>query len=158
MRINALRRELATLLDGRKTNRQPALRRSIREEWLYATDIAALLSGSEEAQLQSELSAAGWEFLRENDWILLKKSAAEPPEDWYEGQFGTESSCCLSLLERHAEDCGDDPAPVQRALIKAGEQGTAAYERICRSIHRDWAQRLRQKRQLPDISRKYFGA
>ena len=45
MRINALRKELAALLDDSGARRKPALRRSLREDWLYATDYPVLCSG-----------------------------------------------------------------------------------------------------------------
>ena len=158
MQINALRKELSQLLTGCRPFRSPALRRSVRDEWLYATDIIGLLSGEEAGRLRRELAEAGWEYQQESAWLLLRKRMPEPPGTWFEGSFGPEAGCCLSLLERHTADCREDPAMVHIALIKAGEEGEKAYEALCGRIHMDWAQRLRQKQQLPDVSLKYFGA
>ena len=102
MRINALRKELAALLDNSGAQRKPALRRSLREDWLYATDYPALCSGSMPETVMEQLKTAGWETAPDGDWLQLRKPAGEPPEDWYEGSFGPEAACCLSLLERHA--------------------------------------------------------
>ena len=83
--------------------------------------------------------------------------AGEPPEDWYEGNFGPEAACCLSLLERHAGTACGAPEAVQRTLIKAGEEGGKAYETACAELHREWAERLRRGEPLPAVSRRYFG-
>ena len=157
MRINALRKELAALLDDSGARRKPALRRSLREDWLYATDYPVLCSGGMPDTLRDRLEAAGWEMVLDGEWLQLRKPAAEPPENWYEGSFGPEAACCLSLLERHAGTACGAPEAVQRALIKAGEEGGKAYETACAELHREWAERLRHGEPLPAVSRRYFG-
>ena len=157
MRINALRQELAAMLSALPACRAPALRRSIREEWIYATDLPMILSGREAELLRKKLTAAGWEYTEESGWLLLRKPAEEPPEDWYEGAFGPEAACCASLLRRHPAEPEADPQAIQRMLIKAGEEGTKAYEEACAKLHEAWAARLREGYALPAISRKYFG-
>ena len=155
MRMNALRKELAALLDSVPARRPPALRRSAEAEWLYATDFpAAGGEGAQEALLE-RLREAGWEYAETAGWIQVRKSAAEPPEGWYEGGFGPEARCCLSLLERHAAT--GDPGTVRLTLVKAGEQGSRAYEDACAKLHREWAAMLRRKEPLPAVSRRYFG-
>ena len=157
MRINALRKELAALLDNSGAQRKPALRRSLQEDWLYATDYPALCSGSMPETVMEKLETAGWETAPDGDWMQLRKPAGEPPEDWYEGNFGPEAACCLSLLERHAGTACGAPEAVQRTLIKAGEEGGKAYETACAELHREWAERLRRGEPLPAVSRRYFG-
>ena len=157
MRINALRKELTALLNKRPLHRTPAIRRSGQDEWLYATDIPALLSAEETASLREELDAAGWENTQDRGWILLRKEAAEPPEGWYEGTFGPEAACCASLLDRHPGSPESNARAAERLLIKAGEEGPGAYEKACRTLHRQWAERLRRGEPLPSVSRRYFG-
>ena len=157
MRINALRKELADLLGSCPADRTPALRRSLREEWLYSTDIPALISPDRLRLLRDELSRAGWECAEEGGRLELRKPAGEPPEGWFEGTFGPEAACCLSLLERHAGDAGADPEAAERLMIKAGEEGEKALESACGKLHREWAERLRKREPLPAISRGYFG-
>ena len=154
---NALRKELAALLTAPEGNRQPVIRRSAAEAWLYATDLPILYGGSAPDGVLSALSAAGWTFLPEKGWLLLTKPAKEPPEDWYDGNFGLEASCCRSLLDRHPSADGEPSDEAQRRLIKAGEEGEKAYEDACAALHREWAERLRTGRPMPDLDRRYFG-
>ena len=157
MRINALRRELSEKLTAVPTDRPPAVRRSRRDEWLYATDIKLLLSGKAMESLLNELAAEGWEWTEEQGWLLLRKPAEEPPDGWYDGAFGPEAACCASLLDRHPGRPGSAAERAQRALIKAGEEGEKAYEAACACLHREWAERLRCGEPLPALSSRYFG-
>lgn len=154
---NALRNELAELLAVTPGNRTPAIRRSLHDDWLYATDLPGLHHGSIPQALQEALAGAGWEYMQEGDWLLLRKPAPAPPENWFAGTFGPEAACCLSLLDRHGDPYGEPADAVQRRLIKAGEEGVKAYEDACRAIHREWAEHLRQGKPLPAVSRQYFG-
>lgn len=154
---NALRTELSALLRAPEGSRAPALRRSLRADWLYAADLPVLYGGNLPEELLSRLKDAGWEAEPDGGWLQLRKPAPEPPEGWYGGSFGPEAACCLSLLERQ-RPCDGDPEPAQRMLIKAGEEGPEAYETACASLHRDWAECLRRGETLPDLSRRYFGA
>ena len=77
-------------------------------------------------------------------------------EGWYEGPFGPEADCCLSLLVRHPASAGEPSDKAQRMLIKAGEEGEKAYEGACAALHREWAERLRKGDSMPDISQRYF--
>lgn len=155
---NALRKELAELLAVPQDSRRPAIRRSLQEMWLYVTDVLLLYGGSAPDDLLHALSCAGWEYAQDGYWMQLRKTAHEPPEDWYAGTFGPEAACCLSLLERHpVSDC-EPSGKAQRMLIKAGEEGEKAYEETCAAIHREWAELLRKGYSIPKISRKYFGA
>ena len=61
--VNALRKELQILMQTKRTSRPPVLRRSLVEEWLYATDFPAAggegVQGQEDGadQLPPELNA-----------------------------------------------------------------------------------------------------
>ena len=154
---NALRKELAALLAVPQGNRQPVIRRSLTEAWLYATDLPALYDGEIPDGILSALESAGWTCQPENGWLLLTKTAKEPPEGWYNESFGPEAACCRSLLERHPAK-GEEPSEAdQRLLIKAGEEGEKAYEEACAVLHGKWAERLRKGQSLPDLDRRYFG-
>ena len=94
----------------------------------------------------------------------MDRRTAEPPEGWYEGEYGPEARCCLSLLERHpygneGGSCPEDREAERtvRALIKAGEKGQKAYAALCRELHREWAGRLRRKEPIPGIHPGFFG-
>ena len=157
MRINGLRKELTGILKSRPLIRPPAVRRSSQREWLYATDIFILIKEEERDPLLKELAGAGWECQEEFGWLQMRKEAEEPPEDWYDGPFGSEAGCCSSLLERHPGRTDSMAGSTQRLLIKAGEEGINAYEAACRQLHREWAENLRLGEPLPAISRRYFG-
>ena len=158
MRMNALRKELQELMKIPQAARQPVLRRSIAEDWLYATDLPAVCNGESLSLFLDSIRKAGWEYAEEKGWILMRKPADKPPEEWYDGSFGTEAGCCLSLLERHERQAIDEPETVQRTLIKAAEEGEKKYEAACAAIHREWAERLRRGESLPGIDRAYFAA
>lgn len=154
---NALRLELCELLKAPAGSRAPAIRRSLLDEWLYASDLPALYGGSVPEGIMTALESTGWEYAQDNKWLQLRKTAEEPPDNWYEGPFGPEAACCLSLLRRHPVSTLPSDA-AQRRLIKAGEEGENAYEDACEAVHREWAERLRTGNALPAISGRYFGA
>lgn len=154
MRTNALRKELINITAAFGLARFPALRRSLREEWLYAADLPGFCAPDSLAQIRKKLAEAGWETREEQGWLQLRKAAPEPPEGWFEGPFGPEASCCLSLLSRHKGTAED--GLTQRLLIKAGEEGAEAYETVCLRLHREWAARLRDGKKLPAVSLRYF--
>lgn len=156
MRYNALRLELAEFIAGVGGERKPALRRSRREDRMYATDLAGMPEGPERDALADRLWEAGWDVEDAGGWLELRKRAAEPPEGWYDGAFGPEAACCRRMLERHPEQGKEDIEAVCR-LVKAGEEGPEAYELACREIHGRFAERLRRKEKLPKISMDYFG-
>ena len=154
---NALRKELSALLTAPTGKRQPVIRRSLSEAWLYATDLPILYGRQIPDSVLSALEDEGWNYLQENGWLLLMKPAKEPPEDWYDGPFGTEAACCRSLLSRHPAANGESSGMAECLLIKAGEEGEKAYEEACTVLHREWAERLRTGRSLPELDRRYFG-
>ena len=155
MRINALREEITALFRTLSPPRPPALRRSLRTEWLYAADLPQLYGRDRLQEVMIRIMEAGWEIREEEGWLQIRKPAPEPPEGWFEGPFGPEADCCVSLLHRHPGKA--DAEMVQRLLIKAGEEGPDAYEAACSELHREWAELLRKHQELPSVSRRYFG-
>jgi len=154
--MNALRKELNSLLVQEGEGRKPAIRRSLSEEWIYATDLPAYATEEQMKTARKQLEDAGWENLAEGGWLQLRKAADKPPVGWFDGPFGPEAECCRSLLNRHPERRTEGNRKIGYALIRAGEEGAAAYETICRRLHHDWAERLRKRQKLPDISPSYF--
>ena len=154
--MNALRKELQELMQIPQTARKPVLRRSLPDDWLYSTDLPAVSDKENQTLFLQAIVNAGWEYTEEKGWILMRKPAGEPPEGWYDGPPGPEAACCLSLLDRHEKQAVEEPEPVQRMLIKAGEEGEKQYEAACACIHRDWAERLRRGEPLPAVNRIYF--
>ncbi len=157
MRINALRQELTETLGKAAALRPPALRRSLEEAWLYATDLPGLCPEAELEKTIRQLTDAGWESRREDEWLQLRKPCPVPPEDWYGGNFGPEAACCLSLLRRHPERMTAPAGEEAYSLIKAGEKGGAAYEQCCGKLHGMLAESLRLGTAFPDLSPRYFG-
>ncbi|MBR5960363.1 MAG: hypothetical protein IKZ98_05155 [Clostridia bacterium] len=158
MQINALRKELQELMKIPQATRPPVLRRSLSDEWLYATDLPAACSRDNVELFLDLIRKAGWEYTEEHGWLLTRKPAGEPPEGWYDGPFGPEAGCCRSLLERHGQAVNGDAETVQRLLIKAGEEGEKKYEAACAVLHSNWAERLRRGETLPDVNLAYFTA
>ena len=157
MRGHALRRELNTLLVGTAFTRVPAVRRSLREDWLYASDLPALCTETALQALAVRLAEAGWETMEEQGWLQFRKAVGEPPEPLREGLPGPEAACCRSLLARHPERESVFPMKTVCMLVKAAEEGKNAYENTCAKLHRQWAERLREGKALPAVSLRFFG-
>ena len=160
--MNEFRRTLRLALDQLGGVRPAALRRSRTEDSLYATDLPQLTDEATWRQFLSGLEKKGWQGRTAQGWLLLGFPAQEPPEGGFAGPFGPEAACCLSLLDRHdadrvPEEPDEETVNLRYRLIKAGEEGPEAYERLCGAIHGEWAARLRQHRALPLISRTFFG-
>jgi len=144
------------MLDRTEGRRRAALRRSLEEEWLYATDLPLCVGKEAAADFQRRAEQAGWQTKQAGNWILLDRETADMPEGGYAGPFGEEARSCLSLLNRHEPETADSGKIEKRMLIRAGEEGADAYEAACGRIHREWAARLREGRKLPDISKTFF--
>ena len=106
--------------------------------------------------MRSLLSESGWESMTDGGWMQVRKAVLEPPEDWYDGAFGPEAGCCRSLIERHPERMKEPGQRIEYLLIRAGEEGERAYEAACRQLHGEWAERLRKKQKLPEVSVLFF--
>ena len=155
--MNALRRELSAILSLGEVRRAPALRRSLREDWLYSTDLPGLCSDEIPDCILAGLINAGWEYRIDGEWMQLRKASKEPPEAWFSGPYGPEAACCLSILRRHPERASGKEYSIAFQLIKAGEEGREAYEKACMKLHGVFSERLRQGAGLPDIGLRYFG-
>ena len=157
MNINALRKELNTLIAHDGDERKPAIRRSLREEWLYVTDLPSAVNEGRLEYVCRRLTETGWEIMMEDGWLQVRKAVAEPPEGWFDGPFGPEARCCRSLIERHPEREKEPDYRTEYLLIRSGEEGARAYETACRRIHHEWAERRRKKQKLPEVNVIFFG-
>ena len=155
--MNAWRRELRELLDRISLARPAALRRSGAEGMLYATDLPRCAPPEETARFLERAKAAGWEGYEKSEWIHLSRQVSTPPEGWEQQSPGPEARCCRSLLLRHEDQLGSAENGMLIELVKAGEEGSAAYERACARLHRDWAVRLREGKKLPKTDLRFFG-
>ena len=157
MNRNALRTELNNLLAGTSFSRLPALRRSLREDWLYATDLPSLCRAETLRAVRLRLEEAGWETESDSGWLQLRKEVLLPLEELPDGFFGPEAACCRSLLERHPVRGDGYPRKAVFLLAKAAEEGPLSYEKACGRLHREWAERLRKNEPLPGIDPRFFG-
>ena len=154
--MNELRRELHALLLTVQTGRPPAVRRSRREEWLYATDLPQTADPSATACFAEAARKAGWRVCAEAEWLLLDKYTSVPPTPWISDETGPEARCCLSLLRRHTDRLTPSDGTAERALIKAAEAGPGKFGEACRKIHEQWAERMRRGQSIPDIHPDFF--
>ena len=153
--MNRLREEIRGLLSGADSARPAALRRSLREDFLYATDLPGTASGETVADFRQKAEEAGWRTVEADGWILLDRIPLHNA-DSFRGPFGPEARCCASLLQRHPGKRKDGDRE-KRMLLKAGEESPDAYERVCGILHREWAAALRKGETLPDLTEDYFG-
>jgi len=154
--MNKLREEITALLRETDCFRPAVLRRSLKEDWLYATDLPQAAEEDATRDFVRRAEAAGWRTQITETWIQLDREVAAFPEGLTRPAGGTEAKCCLSLLERHPEG-GKNAAREKRRLIRAAEEGPEAYEKACAALHREWAAALRQREGLPDLSADWFG-
>lgn len=151
---SALRRELRNLLADSALPRPPALRRSRRPDFLFASDLPSFAPPEALASFRQKAEAAGWEAWSSGGWLELRKPLSGPPEGFRPFPPGEESACCESLLCRHPGGAESREASI--LLIKAAEEGPAAFEAACRTLHRDFARRLRLGLPLPALSPDFF--
>ena len=154
--MNKLRQALNRLLAETATTRPAALRRSLREDFLYATDLPQIADEAVTADFCTRAEQAGWHTATEKDWILLDRVGIVSAEDGFSGTAGPEAKCCAVLLRQHPD--GRRPGDRERRLlVKAGEEGAAAYETACATLHKEWAAALRTGKALPDLTEDWFG-
>ncbi len=158
--MNVWRKELQLMLAKEKTVRPPALRRSLEEAYLYATDLPLLLSPEELADFRERAEQAGWQTERKDCWLQLTRTVCKPPDGWRKGILLTEAAACASLLRRwESRKEGKERPDGQREavlLVKAGETGSKALESVCRKLHGEWAVLLREHRALPEMDLSFF--
>ena len=154
--MNKLRQEAVELVSAAQTTRPAVLRRSLRPDMLYATDLPQVTDGETVADFLQKAERAGWQTEAENGWILMDRIPEQPPENGFRGPCGPEARCCASLLTRHSGRNRPDGKRERRMLLKAGEEGTEAYEKACGQLHREWAAALRKREPLPDVAIQFF--
>ncbi|MBR6164526.1 MAG: hypothetical protein IKQ45_01205 [Clostridia bacterium] len=154
--MNKLREELQEMLRKAGGSRPAVLRRSRRDDYLYATDLPLAAGKTTADAFIRTAEKAGWRTEVIDGWIQLDRESPRPPEGGFRGPYGPEAGCCASLLCRHAKSGGNPGSPERRRLIKAGEEGAEAYEKACAAIHREWAEALRRGECLPDLDEEYF--
>ena len=157
--MNTFRQELAELLKTVPGRRPAALRRSLEDGWLYATDLPQAADAAALSAFRIRAEALGWRTEDNGGWLQMTRPFSEPPEQGFTGPFGSEAGCCLSLLRRHRDRLAgeaDQAQDIRIRLVKAGEEGASAYEKACRQLHEEWAARLRRQETIPDIDERYF--
>ena len=137
--MNRLREELLLRLRALPARRPPALRRSLRDDWLYATDLPQAADRESVRLFLEAVRGAGWRAEELDGWIELDQRLDRPPENWQPGPLGLETACCLSLLARQHPD------------REGGEAGGATWEKACGEVHREWAARLRERKCIPEM-------
>ena len=154
---NELREELRELCRQVKTIRTPAIRRSLQDRYLYATDLPQAAEEAAVKEFMRKAREAGWKVSEAEGWLQLDKPVHMPPKGWYEGPAGAEAAGCLSILRRHAGRTAPSDGSAERRLIKAAETGAAAFKEACRLIHAQWAKGLREGNKIPDVNPEFFG-
>ena len=152
--LNELRQELQMMLIGTECVRPPVLRRSLREDFLYATDLPQAADEDAVRSFIRRAQDSGWHTETEKEWIQLDPCSDKPYDTGFRGPFGAEARSCASLLRRHPD--GQPGDRERRMLIKAGEEGPEMFEKTCALLHREWASALRKGDKLPGIPNTFF--
>ena len=149
------REELARIMNTAGFRRPPALRRSSRSDCLLATDLPQAADETSVRFFFCEAGKAGWRTVTEAGWIHLDRAAVFEAADTV--PRGTPASaCCLSMLRRNRFPTVSD-GTAERMILKALEEGTAAYDAVCRRLHADWAASLRNHTGIPAVDPRFFG-
>ncbi len=146
---NPLREELLCLFSSLSLRRAPALRRSSRADWLFASDLPACAAPEDCSAFLCLAGASGWECLEDRGWLYLRKAGLLLPAAWFAVRGEGEAACLGSLYARHPGRTDADETVFR--LMKAREEGFPAWEKACRSLHLECAGRLRQGLPLPRI-------
>ena len=144
-----LRQELLDLFSALSLRRAPALRRSSRADWLFATDLPSCAAPEDCSAFLCLSEEKGWQAQTESGWMELRKPGILLPAEWFAEPADGEAACLGSLCARHPER-EEAPEAVFR-LIKAREEGPAAWEEACRALHGECARRLRLHLPLPRL-------
>ncbi len=133
--------------------RKPALRRSDLPDALFATDLPLVAEAEAVAAFCAQMAQMGWRTGMHNGWLTLD-APIPVPEHVIPAAPAGECGCCISLLLRHP-----DAAPAEdfiRAVVKAADAGRQPFERLCMSLHGEFAARLRQHAPLPGALLPYL--
>ena len=140
---NPWREELNALFLPLSLARRPALRRSSRPDYLFATDLPSFASAPCRDLFRESALRLGWDILECGGWFHLRKADSSAPPGWFPAEPRGEAACLRALLQRHP----DRQAPASELLLpllKAREQGEETWEKACRTLHRELARRLRE--------------
>lgn len=147
--VNPWRQELREIMEKIPCSRPPALRRSRKEAYLFASDLPACVSAEACLLFLSQAKNAGWEAEQESGWLNLRKAGICRPAGWFPEGLGGEAACLRALACRHTGK-GEASREAIR-LMKAREEGPQAWESACRTLHQEWARRLRTGEALPNL-------
>ena len=154
--MNKLREEALLLISETRTDRPAVLRRSMLPDALYCTDLPQAAKTEAVTDFCRRAEKAGWRTKTENGWIQMDLIPDEPPAEGFSGPWGIQAECCASLLKRHCGGQRPDGKRERRMLLKAGEEGSDAYEKTCGQLHREWAEALRKGKTLPQVHIGFF--
>ena len=149
------RKEITDMMISSGYRRTPALRRSDKEQFLFATDYPLAADDQDVLRFIGYAHEAGWQTETDHGWIYLSRKPELNEGDGLPAP-GPESACCLSLLKRHAGDRILSDGSAERMLLKAAEEGADAYENACERLHYTWAGMLRESGTIPDIDERFF--
>lgn len=155
--LRAIRAKVNAALVGVPAGRKPALRRSDIPGALLATDLPLAADDGSVRSFTAAMEAQDIRVLPgERGWLLLD-APVPVPLDCGEPlpQMPPECACCLSLLERHAEDNGEAEELI-REVVRAEEAGRQPFERMCARLHERLAERLRLHQALPGVLLPYL--
>lgn len=144
--LTALREAVSRAMEGLPVSRRPALRRSDDRDALLATDLPLTTDAASLACFTTRLEKLGWRIRPWQGWLLLDREVP-PPEYRVPAALEGETGCCISLLLRHPG--GEADAALVRDVVKAAECGRPALTRLCARLHAEWAEALREHRNLP---------
>ena len=151
--LTALRGQVQSALYEVPAERKPALRRSDLPSALFATDLPLLAKEADVCVFCGQMEKLGWRIAIHNRWLTLDAPVPVPEYELPEVIPG-ECGCCISLLLRHGEDAPADG--YIRAVVKAADAGRQPFERLCASLHGEFAARLRQREPLPGALLPYL--
>ena len=142
--MNDWRKQLGRLLEEMPASRPAALRRSLKPDWLYCTDLPACGSAESCEAFRAGAERLGWETEREGGWIQARRRSGTLPADWPGREaIGPEAECLRSLMARHPEL--HLSAREEILMAKAEEEGPAQREAACKAVHGRWAALLRER-------------
>ena len=152
------RQELVGLMSAAGSRRPPALRRSTSDHFLLATDFPMAADEQAVQRFLTLLYKSGWHAaVTGYGWILLDRAGTFDAADISVPPKTPESDCCLSLLRRHHGLLASSDGRAERMLLKALEEGTEAYGRVCETLHAEWAVLLRKHARIPAVDERFFG-
>ncbi len=138
------RKQLSRLLEETPASRPAALRRSLKPDWLYCTDLPACAPPESCEAFRAGAERLGWETEREGGWIQARRRGGTLPADWPGPEAsGPEADCLRSLRNRHPEL--HLSAQEEMLIAKAEEEDPAKTEAACKAVHARWAALLRER-------------